>query len=219
MKTTVVFRVMSVVAGFTILFGSCENVFTYSPLVALQRDAANLAPEQQVALAEEAINSGNEEAMSELLDALSESEDPTVLPVAADLALTLSGGPEIATALTTTALSLDPEDPAAVEAALASFSETLEAQVDVEKIDQAVSLIDKTVAAGGTPTSEQYLLAAVSLSVKVAKEADSASLLIGGEEEPPDFTPDQEEDLSKAVEFLEASGLSSEELPFAVPSP
>lgn len=220
MKRTIPLRIAGaaiLVVSVALVWG-CESVFTYSPISALQRDAANLDPEEQIAIAEEAISSGDTEALTELLDDLRESENPEVLSVATDVAIALSGVPALITEVGATMFSVDTEDPEALEAALASVTEAIESTVNTEAVEDVVGLIEKTKDAGGTPTSEQYYIAAASITVKVVSELGSPESLLG-DEELPDLTEGQEQELQTAAEYAEASGLSLEGMPLPIITP
>ena len=71
------------------LLAGCQAVFTYSPLSFLQRDPANLPPEQQVSWAEQALASGDPQAMAQAYELV--KDDPDQAYLAASLAAELSG--------------------------------------------------------------------------------------------------------------------------------
>jgi hypothetical protein len=71
------------------LLAGCQAVFTYSPLSFLQRDPADLPPDQQVSWAEQALASGDPQAMAQAYDLV--KGDPDQAYLAASLAAELSG--------------------------------------------------------------------------------------------------------------------------------
>jgi hypothetical protein len=77
----------------TALLGGCEAVFTASFLSFLQRDPANLPAAQQAAWAEQALASGDPDAMAEAYELV--KNDPANELLAAHLALELSGVPQV----------------------------------------------------------------------------------------------------------------------------
>lgn len=211
-------KLVALVLCFFATVTGCESVFTYSPIAGLRRDTANLDPEEQAAIAAEAISAGDTEALNELLADLRDSGDPAVLSVATDVAIALSGVPALVTEVGATMLSVDTEDPAALEEALTSVTAAIESTVNTDAVEDVVTLIEQTEAAGGTPTSEQYYIAAASLTVKVVSELGSTDALFGGEELPT-LTESQEEDLQTAAQFAEASGFSLEGMPLPIITP
>jgi len=98
MKSRSGFRPARAAAGVLALLlcvgaSGCEVVFTTSLLSFLQRDPAGLSPEQQVAWAEQALASGDQEAMAEAYELV--KDDPANALLAARLALELSGVPGV----------------------------------------------------------------------------------------------------------------------------
>lgn len=190
----------------------CENIFTYSPLEGLRRDVSKLPVEQRIELAQSAINSGDVDAMIEVYDDLKASKDPTVMPVAADLAISISGVPSAVTDILGQAATVDFEN----EDELQTFTETAQTRldsVDETKVTEAVDLIEATEKAGGTVSPDQYAMAAVGLAVKVAKDVGDVEVILS-EDSEVSLTADQQAQLDKAEAYLAKSGYDLESLGF-----
>ena len=85
-----------IVALIVLALASCQAVFTFSPLSFLQRAPSTLTVDQKVSYAEEALASGDREALTAVYDDLAaaasaDDADPEVQYVAAQVALELSG--------------------------------------------------------------------------------------------------------------------------------
>jgi len=76
----------------SLLLAGCQAVFTTSLLSFLQRDPANLPADQQVAWAEQALASGDPQAMAQAYELVKNNPDQAYL--AASLAAELSGVPQ-----------------------------------------------------------------------------------------------------------------------------
>ncbi|MGC9311519.1 MAG: hypothetical protein ACP5IA_02410 [Sediminispirochaetaceae bacterium] len=74
-----------------LLLGSCEQMFTFSPLSWAQRDPANLSDAQKIAYAEGVLGSGDADAMADAYNAIKDSSDPDVQYLASQLAVGASG--------------------------------------------------------------------------------------------------------------------------------
>jgi len=93
MKNTGMLVNGSLVFMLLLLLAGCQAIFTYSPLSFLQRDPANLPLDQKIAWAENALASGDPEAMATAYDAIKDVSGVDYL--AANLALELSGVPQL----------------------------------------------------------------------------------------------------------------------------
>lgn len=176
----------------------CENVFTTSLLSGLQRDPSTLSPEQQVRYAEEALASGDPEAMADAYRTLRTSDDPETQLLAADLALGAAG---LETTITGALGELtgggDPET--VLAEALASFDED-----ELAMMADAAALLAAASGDGAvTPTPEQYAFAAVGLvAVEVAGN--------DGDLESTTIPPQAEEFLEAAAAGLQESGQTTD---------
>lgn len=165
---------------------SCQAVFTFSPFSFLRRDPAALGQEQQLAWAEEALASGDPEALQDAYDALLEtastSADPAVQYTTAQLALELSGVGDVFTSLLG-GLTQEEESP------FSSATEAL-AAVDVELLTVAADFLDAAEAGGADLTATDYFVGGVGLIVAGA----------GGED--PLESLDTNPNVERAEEFL-----------------
>ncbi len=173
---------------------SCENVFTTSPLSFLQRDPASLSPEQQIAFANDALASGDEEQMAAAYALLKDSDDPETQLLASELALGAAGLQSAVTAALGD-ISGGGDTNAVLEEALSDFTAE-----DLALMSEAAALLDAaddTV----TPTPEQYAFAAIGLmAVALDANGGSATGLDGLGPEDPGY-----EEAQQAEAFLEAS--------------
>ncbi len=83
----------SLVLPLVFVLAGCQAIFTYSPLSFLQRDPANLPLDQKITWAENALASGDPEAMATAYAAIKDESGVDYL--AANLALELSGVPQL----------------------------------------------------------------------------------------------------------------------------
>ena len=195
------FRLIAVALLAAMAVLACENVFTSSPLTFLQRDPANLSPEQQVQFGEDALSSGDPAAMADAYAALSDTTDPETQLLAADLAL---GAVELDSVLSTAFESASAEGgdiEAAVEEALAEFTAD-----DLELMVEAAALVD-AADEEATPTPEQYVFAAIGLLAVAASEEDGDISAIDGAD--PNIVQAQAF-LDAATAQLEADGNPSD---------
>jgi hypothetical protein len=88
------FLVIFMAAGL-LLLGGCEAVFTFSPFTGLQRDPSNLTPEQRLSYAQDALASGDLDAMQSALDAIKDDTSHTAVYTSAKLEVELSGLPTL----------------------------------------------------------------------------------------------------------------------------
>lgn len=189
-------KLLGVAALIAVGFASCESVFTTSPLAFLQRDPSTLSPEQQVSYGEQALASGDPDAMAEAYETLKESDDPQTQLLAADLAL---GASEVEGTITQALAGLqDDGDPeAVVEEALAGFDEA-----DLQRMQEAADLLD-SADESVTPTAEQYALAAVGVIAVAASENE-------GDLSATTVPVQAEEFLTAAYDSLQESGESTD---------
>jgi len=161
-------RTVLVVSVTVLALAGCEQFFTTNILSGLQRDPSNLSFDQQVAYAESALSSGDEDAMADAYDALSDSledennDDPELNSLAAELAIGASGLtdtlPDLVDAAVNGAFSDQTE--------LANSVNGVLGDVDYTYIDEANGQLDGIQANGGEVTAEQYVFVAAGLIMK-----------------------------------------------------
>ena len=185
--------------GTLLMLGSCQAIFTYSPLEFLQRDVTTLPAEQQVGRAENALASGDTEEMKGAYDAvavlLAESpDDPELQLLAADLAFGASGVTEVFTSILQ-----DPE--ALTESTPEDMLEILDT-LDLDLISAGASHIESAVAIGADVEDPQLILAGASLIASAAEDAGGFEELAALDENDPADAAVIEK-LETAQEFLE----------------
>lgn len=88
-------RPVAAAALILALLAGCDTIFTASPVSFLQRDPDDMSPEQRTKFAEDALASGDPEAIEDAYDAIkddaSSSTDGDLQLLAAQLALELAG--------------------------------------------------------------------------------------------------------------------------------
>ena len=182
---------MTALFGLILLLNGCEAVFTWSPFEALQRDPANLSPDQQEQYAQDVLASGDTDAMAEayeLIAALLEEnpEDGELNLLAVDLAVGASGVGDIVS-------SLDPNDENADPDAIL---EGLNTDVLADISDH----IEAAEAAGQEISDSQYVNAGAAI---IAQSADEA----GGFD---NIDWENDPDVQQAQEYAELGGVDLE---------
>lgn len=201
-------RTVLVVSVTVLALAGCEQFFTTSVLSGLQRDPSNLSFDQQVAYAESALSSGDEDAMADAYDALSDSledennDDPALNSLAAELAVGASGLtntlPDLVDAAVNGAFSDQTE--------LANTVNDVLGDVDYTYIDEANGQLDDIQANGGEVTAEQYVFVAAGLIMKEGAANGGVENLdgtAGQGQESSDF-------IDAAVADLQSRGESSD---------
>ena len=90
-------RLVSVLVAFIapLLASGCQQIFTYSPLTFLQRPPATLPPEARLTYAEDALASGDKDAMKTAYDAIKDDTGTDASYTTAQLGIELSGVPTL----------------------------------------------------------------------------------------------------------------------------
>ena len=142
-----------------LLLGSCEQMFTFSPLSWAQRDPSNLSDAQKIAYAEGVLGSGDTDAMADAYNAIKDSSDPDVQYLASQLAVGASGLNE------------------AVQDALADFDEIESGSASINDYLNTINdpmlqnAVDAMALADGDPdtkddiTQEDYLVTAAAILI------------------------------------------------------
>ncbi|TVQ25478.1 MAG: hypothetical protein EA382_06930 [Spirochaetaceae bacterium] len=193
-------RTLIAVAATLLVLTGCELVFTTSPLAFLQRDPSKLSAEQQITYAQNALASGDRDAMAKAFQALKGSSDPAVQLLAVDLAVGAAGVEGALIGLIAD-LGVDGVDEtAALDAAIASFS-----AADLALIAEAATLLD-AADDSLTPTPEQYVFVAVGLLAIAAEASGGVAALDGSTAEQQQA----EAFLQLAYDLLQESGSSTD---------
>ena len=111
-----ILTVVGVFASLLALLSGCQVVFTYSPLSILQRDPAAMSLEQKVTYAADALASGDDAAILGAFNAIqadaSGSTDGELNLLAAQLAMELSGVPDLLNEVLGGGIDFENPDPA-----------------------------------------------------------------------------------------------------------
>lgn len=145
----------------TTLF-SCESVFTTNLFEWAQRDPSDMSTSQKIAYAEDALASNDEGAMKKAYDALKSTDDSSLKPFVAELALGAAGVTNAMADMLgdVAAGGTEEEIKAALEEKVASFTAG-----DLTLISEAADLILAAESAGASVTADQYFVAGVGLLV------------------------------------------------------
>ncbi len=151
------------------IFVSCEGVFTTSLVEWAQRDPSQLSRSQKINFAQEALASGDKDSMKKAYEALKDTSDPSLQPLAAELAVGAAGVKDaLATVLGKVAAgSTEEEIKSALQEAFESFSDA-----DLTLITEAATLLASAESGGGTITADQYFITGVGLLVVALKDAN-----------------------------------------------
>ena len=78
-----------------LLLGSCQAMFTYSPLSGLKRPPSSMTPAQRLTYAQDALASGNTADMKAAYDAIKNDSGASAQYTTAQLGIQLSGVPQV----------------------------------------------------------------------------------------------------------------------------
>ena len=178
MKNTRILINVILVLLLLLLLAGCQAIFTYSPLSFLQRDPANLPLDQKITWAENALASGDPEAMATAYDAIKDESGVDYL--AANLALELSGVPQLLFEVMEGDIAIDST----------TDLDTFLGQVDEDYIVAAGGHYKDTLANDpDSLTGTDYILGAASLLFKASKDnaTDIDSLTSAQVQDAKDF--------------------------------
>jgi hypothetical protein len=153
--------VLILILTVMVLAAGCEAFFTFNVFSGLQRDPASLPPEQQVKYAEDALASGDTEAMQAAYpliaaQAAENPDDPELQLLAADLAIGASGVNDLIA-------DFDPDTATADD-----LNDAL-SSVDTETLGEVAGYVQAAEDAGGTPSDAQYANAAAAIVINKAE--------------------------------------------------
>ena len=77
------------------VLAGCQNIFTYTPLKGLQRDPSTLSSEQRLVYAQDALASGDRNAMLAAYNAIKTDTSPDAVHLTAELGIELSAVPAL----------------------------------------------------------------------------------------------------------------------------
>lgn len=154
------------VLAFAFVLSSCEQVFTFSPLKAFQRNPSQMSAAQKVTYAQDALASGDPATMKEAYNAI--SADATNNPKDGSLNL-LAGQLAFGASGATSALTQALADVAS--GASLSTLQTVANSVDINLVTDGAKNIVNADNAGQPVTDSQYAIASAALVVAAAQQA------------------------------------------------
>lgn len=78
-----------------VILTGCQDIFTYTPLKGLQRDPSTLSAQQRLVYAQDALASGDKNAMLAAYNAIKNDTSPDAVHLTAELGIELSGVPAL----------------------------------------------------------------------------------------------------------------------------
>lgn len=162
---------------FAFILSGCQALFTYSPVAFLKRNPANLTEDEKIQYAEYALAGGDETAIAAIYDVLKEeatdSTDADLTFMAAQLALDLSGMPEVLDEILTSFIDL-----AAASKSIESFSDIVDQvlaalSTDEVLIEEAIDFLNATYENDPTLiTTYFYFAGGLSYFILAVEEAE-----------------------------------------------
>jgi hypothetical protein len=153
------------------LLSGCQAIFTFAPFASLQRNPESLPVEQQVEYARNALASGDAKTMKKAYDSLKGAQTVDALYVSAELAVELSGVPELVlglAGLSGAQLYLSTGSLADLGANLATYD------ADPGLLVEAAGLFRSALALGQPLEPMDYLFGSVGLLLKAAEQPDGS---------------------------------------------
>ena len=199
-KESIVFLFLLSVAVIFIVSG-CQAVFTYSPLSFLQRDPSTLSADAQKTYAEDALASGDAEAIAKAYDAIKalladNPTDPELNLLAAKLGVEVSGVPGLINQIIQGELDLSgPNALSDVSDFINSGSVDPQAMIDAGTYYQAAE-------SSGELTSTDYILGSLGILLGAASEASGSTTDLSSLETPGTWDAAAQSGAQVAVDFL-----------------
>ncbi|HEY9594238.1 MAG TPA: hypothetical protein VHE79_07165 [Spirochaetia bacterium] len=168
-------RFITVFAALFAVFalGGCQAIFTYSPVAGLQRSPSSLTPEQRVTYAENALASGDTDAMKAAYEAIKDDTGDQAQYLAAQLGFEASGVPDLVleavTEFTTTGTS------SLLSGDATGITDFFSSHPDVDPqlfIDAAANLAN--VSSSTTVDSMSYVYAGLGMALEAAQQPDGS---------------------------------------------
>jgi hypothetical protein len=166
-------KVVLIAAIALTLLSGCDAIFTYSALSGLQRDPADMPLDQRVKYAEDALASGDEDAIADAYDAIKDdaagSTDGDLQLLAGELALELSGINDAYDDL----VNIDFGDVSGTEALVQNIVDGLDAGL----VTDAAGFYQDAADNGGSLSGTDYLLGAMAMVAEAAIAAGDVATL------------------------------------------
>lgn len=172
----------------------CERIFTTSPFSFMRRDPSTYTTAQLLVFAEDALASGDREAMAAAYELLRDSTDPDTQLLAVELGLGAAGVDIVLTEIVAGLATEGSDAETVIGDALGAFSDE-----DLAVLVEVAALLD-AADESTAPTSDQYVFAAAGLIAAAAADAGGVGNL-----NPPPPGSDAEEYVNQAAAFLSAA--------------
>ncbi|RKX82443.1 MAG: hypothetical protein DRP57_09875 [Spirochaetes bacterium] len=190
-KSTVFIFLLSIAVIF--IMSGCQAVFTYSPLSFLQRDPSTLSAAEQRTYAENALASGDADAIAKAYDAIKallkdNPDDPELNLLAAKLGVEVSGIPSLIDQIIQGSLDLSGPD------ALDDVSDFINSDsVDPQAMIDAGTYY-KNAESSGELTSTDYIMGSLGILLGAASGEDLS--------DPGSWDTASQNEAQDAVDFL-----------------
>jgi len=198
-KSTVFIFLLSI--SLVLILLGCQAVFTYSPLSFLQRDPSTLSADAQKTYAEDALASGDAEAIAKAYDAIkallkANPEDPELNLLAAKLGVEVSGVPGLIDQIIQGELDLSgPDALKDVSDFINSSAVDPQAMIDAGTYYQAAE-------SGGELTSTDYIMGSLGILLGAASDASGSTTDLSSLETPGSWDTAAQDEAQNAVDFL-----------------
>jgi hypothetical protein len=171
MKTRSLPRFLTL-AMLPLLLLGCEAIFTYTPLEFLQRSPANLSAAGRLTYGENALASGDTQAMIDAYNALSADTSDQAQYLAAQLAIQISGVSDLLLSVATGSTPLPAVEDSASLTAWITENGNADTITYLEAAGEKLNSIDDT----STLTAMDYVYGSLGLALEAASSGDSATL-------------------------------------------
>jgi hypothetical protein len=150
----------------------CEAVFTYTPLKFLQRSPASMSAAQRLTYAENALASGDTQAMIDAYNALANDTSDPAKYLSAQLAIEISGVSTLLVSVATGATALPTAEDSASLTAWIAANGNADTAAYLIAAGEKLNSIDDT----STLTTMDYVYGSLGLALEAASSGDAATL-------------------------------------------
>ena len=200
-KGYAVFGTLTLLILLLFMWG-CQAIFTYSPLSLLQRDPSTLSAGAQKTYAEDALASGDSEAIAKAYSSITtlladNPDDPELNLLAAKLGVEVSGVPKLIDQIVQGELDLS--DPTA----LSVVSDFINSSgVDPSVMVQAGEYYKAADANGGELSSTDYIMGSLGILLSAAEDASGSTNDFSSLGTPDTWSSTAQSEAQTAVDFL-----------------
>jgi hypothetical protein len=193
-------RIVTALVSLIVLFlvSGCQGIFTYSPLTFLQRPPSSLTPAARLTYAQDALASGDKDAMKSAYDAIKDDPGADASCTTAQLGIELSGVPTLLLQVATDASAVSTDlndisgfiaekglDPAYLVDAAARL-QAVDATVELTPMDYALGALGMLLGSAQATTGTWDI---TSPSVDTAPAVAFFTQAVGGAASLPDTDP------------------------------